>query len=346
MFDQESELRTTASPSDPVSELLMGMRLRGASYGKLCFDSPFGIHFPTSAEARFHFIAAGKVHLQTGDNGLQTLGCGDAVLLPQGEAHSLVSEPGMPALAVDRFETRQLCGNVCALDRASEETCRSRQTLIFTGRMEFDLDTLHPLIGLMPRVMSVSELLKRQPEILPLLEAMEREMMAERAGYAGILARLADVVAASIVRGWVECGCGDATGWIEALRDPRLGRVIAALHRDPGREWTVREMAAEMGSSRSVFAERFALATGTTPLRYLAALRMRLAAQWIGRDHMPIDTAARRLGYGSQAAFARAFKRIIGYPPGQVRRDSSQEAMAVPPAATDMPPHEVTVERG
>ncbi|WP_051609136.1 AraC family transcriptional regulator [Fodinicurvata fenggangensis] len=346
MFDRNSENRGRVAEHDPVSELLMGMRLRGASYGKLCFDPPFGIRFPASAEARFHFIAAGTVHLQIREGKTHTLACGDAVLLPRGEAHSLVSEPGVPALPVDSFETTPLCGDVCALGKSSEETCLSKQVLIFTGRMEFDLDTLHPLIGLMPLVMSVSELLDRQPEILPLLEAMEREMTAERAGYAGILARLADVVAASIVRGWVECGCGDATGWIEALRNPRLGRVIAALHRDPGRNWTVGELASEMGSSRSVFAERFTAATGTTPLRYLAALRMRLAAQWIRRDDMAIDAVAKRLGYGSQAAFARAFKRIMGYPPGKIRQKMLREKLAAPPSTADMALHESAADRG
>src|SRR3546814_12460860 len=82
---------------------------------------------------------------------------------------------------------------------------------------------------------------------MPMLEAMEREARSRRAGSAAILARLADVVSAYIVRGWVECGCGDASGWVEALRDPRLGRVIAALHRDPGRNWTLEDLAAEMG---------------------------------------------------------------------------------------------------
>jgi len=106
---------------------------------------------------------------------------------------------------------------------------------------------------------------------------------------------------------------------VSALRDPRLGGVISAVHRDPGRDWTVADLAAEMGSSRSVFAGRFLAVTGLTPLRYLTELRMRLAAEWIGRDRMPIDVAAHRLGYGSQAAFSRAFKRVVGVPPGAVR---------------------------
>ena len=117
------------------------------------------------------------------------------------------------------------------------------------------------------------------------------------------------------------------TRWIEALRDPRLGRVIAALHREPGRNWTLTDMAQEMGSSRSVFAKRFVEVTGVTPQRYVLALRMRLAEQWFRRDKLAIDTAARRLGFGSQAAFARAFKRIVGEPPGHTRRKTVASAL-------------------
>jgi AraC-like DNA-binding protein len=186
--------------------------------------------------------------------------------------------------------------------------------------MEFDLGCMSPLIGMMPEIMQVGTMLERNPEILPILEAMEREVCSERAGYGAIVTRLADVVSASIVRGWVECGCGDASGWVEALRDPRLGRVISALHRDPGRNWTVASMAAEMGTSRSVFAERFLAVTGITPLRYVTDLRMRLAMQWISRERLPVDMVAERLGYGSGAAFSRAFKRVTGTSPGVARR--------------------------
>ncbi|MNP49013.1 Urease operon transcriptional activator [compost metagenome] len=157
------------------------------------------------------------------------------------------------------------------------------------------------------------------PEIHPLLEAMERESMTRQVGFAGILARLADVVAALIVRGWVEAGCGKATGWIQVLRDPRLSRAIYAMHQQPGVNWSVAELAKEAGTSRSVFAERFLSATGTTPAKYLTELRMRLAIQYIGQENQAIETVALRLGYGSLAAFSRAFKRIVGQSPGALR---------------------------
>ncbi|WP_312011542.1 MULTISPECIES: AraC family transcriptional regulator [unclassified Bradyrhizobium] len=168
----------------------------------------------------------------------------------------------------------------------------------------------------------------RQPEIEPMLKAMERETCTPRAGSVGVMARLADVLAASIVRGWVECGGTNAMGWFEALRDPRLGRAIGALHRAPGRNWTVAELAAEAGCSRSLFAERFQSMTGQSPLRYLAELRMRLATQWIGDERQPIDVIAQRLGYASQAAFSRAFKRITGQSPGMVRQPAGSRRAA------------------
>jgi AraC-like DNA-binding protein len=150
---------------------------------------------------------------------------------------------------------------------------------------------------------------------------MEREVSAARIGYSGILARLADVVAAMIVRGWVECACGNASGLVAALRDTRLAGALLALHQQPGRDWSVAELAAHCHTSRSVFAERFQATLGIPPLRYVTELRMRLASQWLTLERLPIEEVALRLGYTSQAAFSRAFKRITGQPPGASRQN-------------------------
>jgi AraC-like DNA-binding protein len=324
MIDQESGTglppKGSRLPADLVSELLMGMRLFGVEYRRIQITRPFGIRFGMrERRAQFHFVARGPVFLRNAAGTVHSMNTGDAVLLPRGGPHDLVSQPNLPSRDVAGFETAPLCQSVSSIQACTGGACEPTDALIFSGCMEFDLGSMHPLVALMPEVMFVGTLLERYPEILPMLEAMEREARGERTGFAGILARLADVVSAFIVRAWVECGCGDASGWVAALRDPRLGRVIAALHRDPGKDWTLSELAAEMGSSRSVFAERFLTVTGVTPVRYLTELRMRLAAQWIGRDRMPIETAAHRLGYGSHAAFSRAFKRVMGHPPGAAR---------------------------
>ncbi|MBN8242049.1 AraC family transcriptional regulator [Nitratireductor aquimarinus] len=339
MIDRNAETPPSLANPDLVSELLMGMRLYGMSYHRTQITPPFGIRYGTiEGRAQFHFVGRGPVYLRGPDDTLHTLEIGDAVLLPRGGEHALLSEPDFQSQCITNFQARPLCRDVKEIIACSNEPDRQNDALIFSGCMEFDLGSMHPLVALMPDVMRVSTLLERYPEILPILDAMERETQGDRAGFAGILARLADVVSAFIVRSWVECGCGGSSGWVAALRDPRLGHVIAALHRDPGRDWTVAELARQMGSSRSVFAERFQTVTGMTPVRYLTELRMRLAAQWISREGLAIETAAHRLGYGSQAAFSRAFKRVIGKPPGAMRAATPAPMRPAPMDRADATP--------
>ena len=305
----------------------MGMRLYGVEYRRIQITPPYGIRFgAVPGRAQFHFVAQGPVYLRDLNGECQVLNRGDAVLMPRGGLHDLVSDPDLPGRDVTAFSFESLCRTVSGIRQCDADACRSTDAVFFSACMEFDLGAMHPLVALMPERLHAGTLFERYPEVLPILEAMDREAMSERAGYAGILARLADIVGAFIVRAWVECGCGQANGWVEALRDPRLGRVILALHRDPGRDWTLAELAAEMGASRSAFAERFHAVTGITPVRYLTEMRMRLAADWIGRDGMNVETAAHRLGYGSVAAFSRAFKRVVGRTPSALRGAGRAEA--------------------
>ncbi|WP_428376832.1 AraC family transcriptional regulator [Lichenicoccus sp.] len=309
-------------PSDLMGELLLGMRLRGVRYRRIQVAPPFGLGFGTAAGwAQFHFIVDGTVFLRMEAGDLHSLGAGSAVFLPHGGAHELLSAPELPSRDISSFETAPLCDSVC--DITACVPGGASDAVMFSSCMEFDLGGMQGLVRLMPQVMLVDRLSQRHPEILPILQAMDSEARHRRVGFAGILARLADVVCATIVRGWVECGCGGASGLVEALRDPRLAGAIAALHRDPGHGWTVAELAAVMGCSRSVFADRFQAVTGVTPWRYLTEVRMRLASQWIGHDKVPIDAVAHRLGYASQAAFSRAFKRVTGGPPGAARAASA-----------------------
>jgi AraC-like DNA-binding protein len=294
---------------------------------------PFGLSYgQDGSKAQFHFLARGHAHLRGPDKTLYPLSPGDAVLLPKGGQHALISRSGVQCQRIGQLPADEICDSVKDIVACCPTTRHDERVVVFSGAMEFELGSMNPLVGLMPDVLHVGTLLERNPEILPILEAMEREACTERAGFAGILTRLAEVVSACIVRGWVESGCGNASGWIEALHDPRLAQVIAAVHRDPGHDWTVEGMAERMGSSRSVFAERFQTVTGVTPLRYVTELRMRMATQWIARDRLPIDVVAERLGYGSHAAFSRAFKRVTGYSPGAVRNRREGEAGVVPAA--------------
>lgn len=317
-----------ALSSDLISELLTGMRLRGVEYRRIQVGPSFGLHFEARpGRGYFHYLAVGSAVLRSADGTLHELSAGSAVFIPHGTAHELLSSADAPVQDIDRFEAAPLGDTVSAVD-ACPSTSVVPSAILFYGCMEFDLGGMQGLGRLMPGLMLADAASTRYPGLLPMLAAMKGEICSGRVGFAGILARLAEVVAAMIVRGWVECGCDNASGLVAALRDPRLARAILALHRQPGRDWTVAELAAECHVSRSVFAQRFELTMGTPPLRYATQLRMRLARQWLAQESISIESVAEQLGYASQAAFSRAFKRINGQPPGALRQARRRAAHA------------------
>lgn len=314
--------RSSKLAADPLTDILRGLRLEGVEYGRWELKEPWNIEFPAQATARFYFVGQKACWLRQPSGEWVELRCGDAVLLPRGVAHVISSEPGAKSSPINGYEIKQICEKVFCL---STEGCRPG-TLLFCGSMYFNLDGLHPLLGMMPDVMRTTELEAHDPGITHMLETMAREVKLERVGSAGIVARLADVLAAIIIRSWVERGCGDSSGWIAAVRDPKIGKVLAAIHLEPSHNWTVEALARMMGASRSGFADRFAAIVGETPARYVTQVRMHQARQWLVRDRLRISVVASRLGYDSEAAFSRAFKRVIGHPPGHFRTADQQTA--------------------
>lgn len=309
--------------------MLRGLRLDGVDYSRCQMTAPWGIAWPQRREARFYFVSRRGCWLRTPAGDWLELHDGDAVLLPRGGAHLLASAPDVAPSPPCDCAVRPVCGNIVDVQGGGG----GEHTLLFSGSMTFNVDPDHPLLRLMPDVMRMCEFIANEPGIPHLLEAMGREVAMDRVGAGGILARLADVLAATIIRAWVERGCGEAKGWVAAARCPVIGRVLAAIHAHPERDWTVESLAGIMGASRSGFAERFADVVGETPARYVAQVRMHQARQWLTRDKMRIAVVAQRLGYESEASFSRAFKRIIGAAPSQVRAGDPQPAAMFAPSA-------------
>jgi AraC-like DNA-binding protein len=315
---------------DPLTEILLGLRLDGVEYGRCLLNTPWAVAFPAQRAARFHFVAHGGCWLRTKATDWVRLNPGDAVLLPRGSFHILASAPDVPVVDIDSLARVPVSDNIYLVQGAGGGDAPGAPSpdVMFCGALRFNLDPLHPLVAMMPEVMRANELARRDPTVPALLESMEREVALDRIGGCGILARLADVVAASIIRAWVECACGDATGWIAAVRCPKVGRVLAAIHADPERDWDVAALAGLMGASRSSFADAFTRTVGETPARYVGKIKMFQARRWMAEDGMRISVAADRLGYDSEASFSRAFKRIIGHPPSVARAEHLQARAA------------------
>ena len=308
-----------------MSDLLSGMRLFGVQFRRMEIHGSQGIGFNNEVgRAQFHFVGRGPLWLRSPGGNLHRLDTGDAVLIPHGGPHAVLPSEDTRATGVRPFALDASAGNDCSKESRPDQEIEGLAPVIFSCCMTLELGGMQPLVTAMPEVLQVSTLLESSPEIRPMLDAMERESLVLQAGHMGILARLAEVVAALIVRGWVAGGCGGASGWLSALQDPRLSRALVMMHKHPGRNWTVAMLANEAGQSRTVFAQRFCLATGVTPLRYLTDLRMRLAIFRLNRERQPVETVARELGYGSLAAFSRAFKRSVGISPGTVRVRSAK----------------------
>lgn len=318
-------LDTSASATDPLTQVLRNLRLDGLEYGRCQLRAPWAVAFPAQPEARFHFIASGDCWLRAAESEWVQLRQGDAVLLPRGEAHVLASSTDVAPVDIGALARVPVSDAIYAVNGEGAHAGAATHT-IFCAGMRFNLDRRHPLLTMMPDVIRAGELARRDATVPALLDAMEREVAHQRVGAYGILARMADVVAATTIRAWVECVCSETTGWIAALRCPVVGKALAVIHADPAAEWSVPALARLGGSSRTAFAAAFKKTVGETPARYIARLRMFQASEWIATKGMRVSVAADRLGYESEASFSRAYKRIMGMPPSAARAQGARHA--------------------
>jgi AraC-like DNA-binding protein len=299
---------------DALSDVLAELRLSGVSYCRTEVTSPWGIKIPAEDGAVFHFVAEGGCWLRTASLPPQRLEAGDMVLLPRGAGHALVDAIDSPARPV-RTMSREPLGERSFRLRGGGGGARA---LLVCCDLGFEQSSVHPLLQLMPEVLLVRGEVPDPPLVI-LLEAMAAEIEAQRIGGATVMARLADTIITRVIRGWVEARAGDTTGWLAAIRDPQIGRSLAAIHRHPEYTWSVAALAEVAGLSRSLFSERFTAIVGAPPAHYVVRWRMHLARAWLRGGR--VSEVAARLGYHSEAAFSRAFKRVVGHAPSELRRE-------------------------
>jgi len=177
------------------------------------------------------------------------------------------------------------------------------------------------LLASLPRVIHLSAGASDRSSawLATLMDLAAKESGASRPGSENVLARLSELMFVETIRAYLETLPETGTGWLAGLRDPMIGRSLAALHGDPRAPWTVEELARQAGLSRSVFAERFTAMVGEPPMQYLALWRMQLASRLLV-EGAQVSAAADAVGYASEAAFSRAFKKLLGQSPAAWRR--------------------------
>ena len=150
------------------------------------------------------------------------------------------------------------------------------------------------------------------------------ESADKRAGGESVLAKLSELMFIEVVRRHLEALPPEQAGWLAGLRDPFVGKALSLMHAEPARNWTIEDLAKQVGLSRSVLAERFADLVGIPPMHYLAKWRMQIATGLLSGGSANIAAVAAEIGYGSEAAFSRAFKKMVGVPPSAWRRHAPQ----------------------
>lgn len=322
---------------DPLSEVLHSVRLTGAIFYFVDCVAPWVAEAPPardiaaalmpSAEHVFEFHALIDGSCWAAPLGAPRvppvqLTAGDFVAFPRGEAHVISSAPGMRA-APDPAIFSRTHGEPLPIQvrYGSGAGARSRVVCGFLG---CDARPFNPLLETLPRVLHASrrdggEWLARFVE-LAVAETQDR-----RPGGISVLARVSELLFIEVVRRYVASLAPEQTGWLAGLRDEFVGRAIARLHARPAAPWSLEALARDVGLSRSALAERFTRLVGEPPMRYLTRWRMQVAAQRLaGGAH--VQAVAADVGYASEAAFSRAFKKVVGTPPAtwaEARRASA-----------------------
>lgn len=304
--------------ADPLGEALHFLRMSGIFYCRSEFSAPWGLELPVMKDfLMFHVVTAGQCRIKVKGGEQRVLQPGDFVIVPHGEGHLLASESGVKAaklfdlpreLVSERYEILRHGGG-------------GAPTSLICGAVRFDHPAAHRLFKLLPKMIFIERSNSpRMDWMNSTLRFMADEARELRPGGETIITRLADILVIQAIRFWIERESVAKTGWLGALQDKQLGRAIAMIHRDPARPWTVASLAAEAAMSRSAFAARFNELVGEPPMQYLARWRMNVALTMLKEDNASISELSSRLGYQSEAAFSRAFKRFIGISPGAARR--------------------------
>ena len=315
------------APADPLGEALHFLRMNGAFYCRSELTAPWGLTLPPmSGYVWFHVVTSGRVWLEAGAADRRVLGPGDLALVPHGEGHVLRSEPGAAAPGILDLD-RELVSERYEILRHGEG---GDPTTLICGAVRFDHPSAHNLVAILPQLIHVEHTGSAQSDWLQgTLRLMAAEARELRPGGEAVITRLGDILVIQAIRSWIETDPAARTGWLGALHDRQIGRAITLIHRDPARAWTLASLADEVAMSRSAFAARFTELVGEPPMGYLARWRMHLARDALTEQGSTVAELANRLGYRSEAAFARAFKRVIGTPPGAVRRAPRASAFAV-----------------
>jgi AraC-like DNA-binding protein len=320
--------------NDPLSDVLRKVKLTGALFFCVDATSPWGVVVPHASKfgaiilpraqhiVSYHIVLEGSGYASVPGLAPQRFAAGDVIVFPHADPYAMLSKPCQPPeLSVD--ETLQFFRDMAAGRLPfviAEGGGGSDRAKFVCGFLGCDARPFNPLLATLPRLLQIRRPPDEKSDLLDrLIDLTLAEAQSSRAGGECIRLGLSELIFIEVVRRYLEgLGTGEV-GWLAGLRDPSVGRALALLHEGPGFAWTLNDLARQTGLSRSVLAERFAHLVGYPPMQYLAQWRMQMAARMLCDGTAKIAAVGEAVGYASEAAFSRTFKKTTGVSPAAWR---------------------------
>lgn len=324
---------------DPLSDVLRTLRLKGALFFLVDATSPWCIDIPHARDFADIILPSARhvvsYHVAVEGQGLASVpgiepvafDAGDIIVFPHADPYLMLSAPGVPP-ELDREQTLQFFRDLAAGKLPfviPEGGGKPPIAKLICGFLGCDLSPFNPLFATLPRILHIRRPSGGHVDLLDqLIDLAMAEIRTPRAGGESIRLGLSELMFVELLRRHLQTLSADAPGWLAGLRDPKVGCALSLLHAEPAKNWTLDALARAAGISRTILAERFARCVGETPMRYLTLWRMQLAARLLADGTSKVAAVAEKVGFRSEAAFSRAFKKVTGLSPTKWRRTNAK----------------------
>ena len=310
---------------DPLSDVLRAVRLNGAFFYLVEAAAPWSVSTMAARDLAprvlpdaehlisYHILLSGSCWGGLDGRSQVRMQPGDVIVFPQGDAHLMSSAEGYRGVGDTATSSPNRYPETVLLGADAQ-----RDTTFVCGFLGCDVRPFNPLLASLPRRVHVPGIATGWLSQLP--QQVVAESRSLRAGSETMLTRMAELMFIEVVRHYVEQEAPPASGWLAGLTDAVVGPALSHLHDRPAHPWTLAELARSVSSSRTVLVERFTNVVGVSPMLYLTRWRLQLAADQLARGPLKVAAIGSRVGYESEAAFSRAFKRETGFSPAAWRR--------------------------
>lgn len=299
---------------DILSDAVTAIRTGSPTSGMFIRHAPWGRRYPVVPGAGFHVILQGSCWLLPPDGPPLAMGVGDVLFMPRGTDHALADSVDSPLTETALpGEPREVPGP-------------GARSALLCGAYELGRQRTHPLLDGLGEFIHLPARLGRHPSLRGAVDLLAAEIAEPRPGSDAVVPALLDTLLLFILRAWFD-ESAQPSGWAAALGDPAVASALGAIHGDPAQQWTVDALGEVAGVSRATLARRFGATVGEPPLSYLTRWRMLMAARRLRETEDSLSTVAREVGYSSEFAFAKAFKREYGTAPGQYHKGADKPAL-------------------